>query len=188
MLSGGTNVNIFHILSCLSKTISSTRALHRMRAPVSMLAVLSCAFVATANAQNEFTLTPSANPVQVGQPVDLLAMVGPVPPGTNENFDVTFYDTSAGGMNPNGIPGTLLCTNVPAPLVGSQWVGHCVTSFDTIGTHVLVASSGTAPDIVITTDELDEEVTAPVAFDANQFALTGSWYNPATSGQGLELQ
>ena len=115
-------------------------------------------------------------------------MVGPVPPGTNENFDVTFYDTSAGGMNPNGIPGTLLCTNVPAPLVGSQWVGHCVTSFDTIGTHVLVASSGTAPDIVITTDELDEEVTAPVAFDANQFALTGSWYNPATSGQGLELQ
>lgn len=31
-------------------------------------------------------------------------------------------------------------------------------------------------------------VAAAPPFDADQFALTGSWYNPPTSGQGLELE
>ena len=35
---------------------------------------------------------------------------------------------------------------------------------------------------------LIQSVVSATAFDANQFALTGSWFNAATAGQGLTIE
>ena len=125
------------------------------------------------------TETATANPVQVGQPVDLTGTLA----GGDDSDTYEFDD----GRVP-------LCSNVPTRVVNGLRTGHCVTRFDLsqysqLGPHSLTvtsdshgpeAGSGSLPIIV--------NLVAAKTFDANQFALTGSWYNPPTSGQGLEIE
>ena len=125
-----------------------------------------------------FTLTTSANPAQVDQPVDLVAAEVGFDSGT---VTISFID-SAGSTTP-------LCANVTTTAVGSQEIAHCVATFTAPGDHELDAQFTNIPagDVIPQSDILDQNVVASVAFDANQFPLTGSWYNPATAGLGLEL-
>lgn len=123
--------------------------------------------------------TATADAVQVGQPVDLTGTLD----GGADTDTFTFDD----GLVP-------LCSDVPVHLVNGLHIGHCVTRFELsqysmLGPHSLTvgsdshgpgAGSGSLPMIV--------NVVAATPFDADQFALTGSWYNPPTSGQGLEIE
>ena len=110
---------------------------------------------------------------QVGQPVDLSLTYSLGKPGDTADF----YAGRAGN-NP-------LCTDVPVQETGSgQFIAHCLTSFASTGPHLLTATTAQSranPDPII------QHVAAAQPFDADQFALNGPWYNPATSGQGLQL-
>jgi hypothetical protein len=120
----------------------------------------------------DLTEAVSAETPQVNQAVDLAAELA----GANPGDVVTFYD----GVAP-------LCANVPVTAAGSKLVAHCVTTFTQTGAHSLWAKDvdaiwSDAPVPVIV------NATAAQAFDANQFALTGSWFNAFTGGQGLTIQ
>lgn len=122
--------------------------------------------------QFSLDLTSTASAAQIGQPVDLAGSLA----GIGATSTLTFNDGD-----------TSLCSGVPVYATGSTLVGHCVTQFATAGPHSITVSADDqewgAPPI-----PLIENVTATAPFDADQFALTGSWYNPPTSGQGLELE
>lgn len=113
--------------------------------------------------------TSSANPAQVGQAVDLMAVLV----GGNATDVVTFYDGA-----------TALCLNVPIITTPSQQIAHCVTKFSSLGIHSLTVFD----DRVATSIPIIQTIAAAPSFDANQYGLTGSWYNHATSGQGFEIQ
>ncbi len=126
------------------------------------------------NVGYRITTTPSASTVQVGQPLDLVAKLDY---GSASNT-LTFYDGSRyyGGA-------TALCSSVAMTTIGTQQVAHCTTSFATTGEHLLTVETDQqlpldAPPIVL-------NVVATALVDADQFALTGTWYDPATSGQGV---
>jgi hypothetical protein len=114
----------------------------------------------------------NANPAQQGQAVDWVATIG----GGHPTDTVTFLD----GRLP-------VCSNMPAVVVGSDIVAHCVTSFDRLGDHSLTVSDDVKGIGTVSTPMI-QIVTATQAFDANQSALTGSWFNAYTSGQGLTIQ
>lgn len=114
--------------------------------------------------------TTTADTAQTGQPVDLEATIT----GGSDGDTVTFYD---GQFLP-------LCAGVPISTFLSKHVAHCIAQFSTVGPHSLMAKSDRGGS---TSQPLIENIVAPTAFDADQFALTGSWFNPPTSGQGLEL-
>lgn len=120
----------------------------------------------------DLTETASTMTPQIGQAVDLVARLV----GANPTDVVTFYDGVAA-----------LCSNVPLTPSGDRFVAHCVTTFSQAGAHSLWAEDvnavwADAPIPIIV------NVVGAQAFDANQLALTGSWYNAATSGQGLTIQ
>lgn len=135
----------------------------------------------------EFTASTPVNTVQVGQPVDLAATFSgdfAVPGAT-----VLFLDS---GSPP--IPGNIPVENIPVcagetptTVIGQTLVGHCVTRFWGAGRHRIDSLDGGHPGQVhgIGGNSIDLTVTDPIPFDANQFALTGAWYNPASSAQGL---
>lgn len=121
-------------------------------------------------------LTSTADSAQVGQPVDLVAAAWP---GDEDDSPLFFYDGRV-----------LLCGDVPVHARDGQMIGHCVTRFTTPGPHsifvlrdlfnFLIPGGGFVP--------LIQNVVATAPFDANQFSLSGSWYDPATSGQGLQIE
>ena len=115
----------------------------------------------------------SGNPSQLGQPIDIVATVG----GGKLGDTITFFD---------GI--TTLCSSVPVVLVGGTALAHCVTAFDRLGDHSLTARDDQGPLGGTSDQPLIQSVVAATAFDANQFALTGSWFNAATAGQGLTVE
>lgn len=119
--------------------------------------------------------TSSANPAQVGQAVDLMAVLV----GGNATDVVTFYD----GATP-------LCSNVPIVTTPSQLVAHCATTFSSLGDHSLTVQVTNAVEVAFPATYLPiiQTIAAVPSFDANQYGLTGSWYNHATSGQGFEIQ
>ena len=120
----------------------------------------------------EHTSDPQA---QVGQTVDLSLSYSQGAPDDKVNF----YAGRAGN-NP-------LCTDVPvhaAPEGG--FIAHCTTQFDSAEPRLLTATrkpNHGYPDA----EPIIQQVSAAQAFDADQFALGGPWYNPATTGQGLQL-
>lgn len=122
------------------------------------------------------TMTTTANPAQVGEPVDI---VGSAWPGDEDESPMFFYDGRA-----------LLCANVPVHAAQRQKIGHCVTHFTTPGPHSLIVSRyyNNYPNPGAGFIPLIQNVVAASPFDANQFGLNGSWYNPVTTGQGLQLQ
>lgn len=126
-------------------------------------------------AYSPIAATTTSNPVQVGEPVDI-AGTGSFDsdPVTTMEFD-HFY--------------TPVCSDVPVYPVNGGQRGRCITQFTTPGPHWLMINStgnGTGPGD--SSQPLIVNVVAAKAFDADQFALTGSWYNPPTSGQGLEIE
>ncbi len=156
----------------------------RMRFPRCILPVALAVFCSGAYADDfSFTLDSTANTLQVGQAVDLLATIGA---GFQPFVDIYFYEAS--GSGPYGDP---LCINVPVSALGSSGIAHCVATFETPGIHDVEAIfdpyAGAPGQNIPTSNDILLNVTDPIPFDANQFALTGSWFNPATSGQGLEL-
>lgn len=117
--------------------------------------------------------TTNANPSQQGQPIDWLATVA----GAASTDTITFTD----GIVP-------VCSRVPVAMVGGTALAHCITTFNRLGDHSLKvidneAALGGGSDYPFV-----QTVVAATGFDADQFALTGSWFNPATSGQGLEVE
>ena len=117
--------------------------------------------------------TTSANPAQQGQAVDWVATIGG---GAAMTDTVTFFD----GKLP-------ICSNVPVVASGDDVVSHCVTTFDRLGDHALSVLDNAA-GLGGGSNPMIQSVVASQAFDANQFALTGSWFNAYTSGQGLTIQ
>lgn len=108
---------------------------------------------------------------QVGQPVDLTLTYG------NGKDDDTAH------FNEGPRFGKPICSDVPVHKSRSgRFIAHCVTQFETVGPHVLTAAT-----YATTAEPIIQYVTAASPFDADQFALTGPWYNPATSGQGLQF-
>lgn len=166
------------IATCMVSTIPPSNSTYTMvatysgdadNAPANNLVVgtLSTLYQFVAYALAE---TTTANPAQVGQPVDLTATLV----GGQDTDTLTFYD----GQAP-------LCDNVPVHTIQAQQVGHCVTQFATAGPHSLTVQNYRGGGASL---PLMENITSPAQFDADQFALTGSWYNPPTSGQGLEIE
>lgn len=118
------------------------------------------------------TESTTAATAQIGQPVDIAARWD----GGDPNDTITFYD----GRVP-------LCSKVALYAVDGKQVGHCVTHFATLGPHSITAQND-GKGFTDGSQPLIETVVASAPFDADQFALTGSWFNPVTSGQGLELE
>ena len=130
-----------------------------------------------------FTLTTSANPAQVGQAVDLVAVV--VGGGAGRTDTMTFSDgfgTIYGGTD--------LCTNVAVSVIASQEIAHCVATFAEVGHHYVSATLTVGPPGVVITgsNEIEQTITAPVSFDADQFSLTGTWSDAYAASQGLLIQ
>lgn len=117
------------------------------------------------------TENATTNPVQAGQPVDLMASIA----GGKAGDTVTFYDGR-----------TAICSAVPIIVESDHQIARCTAQFSATGPHPLMVQYDKG--VGSASDPLIMNVTAPATFDADQFALTGSWYNPPTSGQGLELE
>lgn len=115
------------------------------------------------------TLVSSLNPSNIGDAVTFTATVnGNAPTGT-----VTFIDNAS-----------VLCNAVNL----STGVAACNVAFQTNGTHPILASySGDANNVGSTSSILNQLVGANPYMNLDQFGLTGTWYNPPTSGQGFVL-
>ncbi|MBS0570471.1 MAG: Ig-like domain repeat protein, partial [Proteobacteria bacterium] len=113
----------------------------------------------------------TANPAQAGQPVDLTASVA----GGKAGDAVTFYDGRVA-----------ICSGVPIVVEPDRQLARCATQFSAAGPHSLTVQYDNTIDGP--SDPLIVNVSATAPFDADQFALTGSWYDPPTSGQGMELE
>ncbi len=115
-------------------------------------------------------VTSSVNPAQVGQALTL----------------ETRFDGNA--TNVNFLDGeTTLCANVGVSSSNGVQRADCVATFATSGAHTITASfelNGST----ITTQPLVQNIVDVVPFDANQFALTGTWYDPIAAGQGMMLE
>lgn len=144
----------------------------------------------------QLSLSGSSAPVQPGQSVDLVAnMVAkagtPAQTGIDPANAVSFYDGS-----------TLLCSHVPIDILapvqtpGTQFkslpviTARCTARFDTPGDHVLIVRNDNPLELGEPSAPLTQTVVAAPAeeLNANRFPLTGTWYNPYTSGQGLVLE
>ncbi|MFT3792623.1 MAG: hypothetical protein QM741_16500 [Rudaea sp.] len=131
--------------------------------------------------------TSSAPTAQVGQAVDLVAAFGDWLGSSDDTL--TFYDGD-----------TVLCRSVPvstlAPVQTTkletnyvpQILARCVTAFATTGNHALTVRNDNLTELGSPSPSLVQSVVAAAPFDANQLAVSGSWYNASTSGQGLVLQ
>jgi hypothetical protein len=118
----------------------------------------------------------TSNPAQIGQPVDISGSLAGADIG--DITQMTFYDRD--------VP---LCSNVPVHDVQGELTARCVVAFATAGPHSITAVTNTDSRLAMaSSDPLIQSVVAARAFDANQFALTGAWYNPVTSGQGFSFQ
>ena len=125
------------------------------------------------------TLTASPNPALVGQVVTLSATVtGSAPTGS-----VTFVSDQVA-----------VCNNVALSGSGNDRTSVCTTSNLTAGSHSVTASySGDDANTAASSAPLTLGVNAVAtgggtSVNLDQFGLTGSWYDSATSGQGLLVQ
>lgn len=121
------------------------------------------------------TLTSSDNPLISGSNLVLTAEVH----GTDPTGNITFLSEDSTTplcetpLSGSGSTRTATCT-LASPGIGVRRI-HAVYSGDGQNGY---SESSTLKELVIT--------STPVGL--NQFGLTGTWYNPATSGQGLLFQ
>jgi len=120
--------------------------------------------------------TTTANPAQIGKPVEIVGTAGP---GDDDDRPMFFYDGQA-----------LLCGDVPVHEANGRKIGRCTVQFTTPGPHSIIVLRDPINFVVPGHGfvPLIQEVVPARRFDADQFALSGSWYNPATSGQGLQIE
>jgi sugar lactone lactonase YvrE len=130
------------------------------------------------NAAASVSLTTQYSSSLAGQSVPLVAAVsGNSPTGT-----VTFSDQATA---------TVLCSSVPVRRLATTgpFTAYCATPAGSgalaTGAHTLVATYSGDVLNAAATASLDEDVNSMPGFNPNQFGLTGSWYTPDTSGQGL---
>jgi hypothetical protein len=122
------------------------------------------------------SVATTSNPAQVGQPVDISASLASG--NTGEITTMTFYERD--------LP---VCSSVPVHDVQGHLTARCVTRFNTTGPHSITVETNTDSQFAhASSDPFIQNVVAASSFDANQFALTGAWYNPVTSGQGFSFQ
>lgn len=151
-------------------------------------------FVSSRVSTYQLNLNSNLSSVQTGQSVDLLASVvastgTPAQPGIDPADTLSFYDGTAvlcahvpiSILAPKQTPGTQLQT-IP------QITARCSTKFANSGAHVLTVQNDNTLELGKPSAPLTQTVTSPAAFDGDQFALTGTWYNAYTSGQGLVLE
>lgn len=119
-------------------------------------------------AQTTTALASSQNPANQGHSVQFTATVA----GTSPTGTMTFYD---------GV--STICGSVA--MSGGQ--AACTTNSLSVGTHSITATySGDGNNGGSTSAALSQSVLQTYIF-LNQFGLTGTWYNAATSGQGFLL-
>ncbi|MBS0514191.1 MAG: Ig-like domain repeat protein [Proteobacteria bacterium] len=129
----------------------------------------------TTKATSATALSVTPNPATSGQAVAMTATI------------------SSSGTTPTGIV-TFTADGV-ALATASLASGAATYSTTTlgVGTHILTATySGDAGNTGSTSPStsvvINSSTTAPASINLNQFGLTGTWYQPTTSGQGLYLQ
>lgn len=128
--------------------------------------------------KDRVSVSTTDNTAQVGQPVDLTLTYSN---GTDDD-KATFFEGPRSFQGTKFSPG--LCSEVPVHKSRSgQYIAHCVTSWATPGPHVVTVATYSSA----TADPIIQHAVEAKPFDADQFALTGPWYNPATSGQGLQF-
>ncbi len=122
----------------------------------------------------QVSMTSTINPSFAYQATSLVATV------TGDN-SVTGAVVFKDGQN-------LICTGY-VKAIGNQFKAYCPATFATSSLSSISASySGDALHSASSVSGYTQNVIATLpAFNANQFGITGSWYNPATSGQGLEI-
>jgi hypothetical protein len=116
-------------------------------------------------------LTSSINASAQGQVTELEALVSD---GTGS---VTFTDGT-----------TTLCQTAPISITNNKHLAYCAAAFNLLGTHSLSAIYSGDSTNFGSAGTLDQNVSATSPFNPDQFGVTGAWYNPATSGQGLVVQ
>lgn len=135
-------------------------------------------------------------PVQADQPsglypteISLTSTVDPTAP-----FQATALVATVSGDHGFGITGMVvfsaggerLCQAFIRP-VGNQFKAYCAAALGT-ASQVSATYYGDALHSASSTAKYQLITAGTPAFNANQFGVTGSWYNPATSGQGLEIE
>ncbi|WP_347262329.1 hypothetical protein [Rudaea sp.] len=144
----------------------------------------------------QLSLTSSLATAQAGQSVDLVANVvaktgTPAQTGIDPANTISFYDGS-----------TLLCSHAPLDILAPVQTpntqlkilpvitARCTARFDTPGDHMLTVRNDNPLELGEPSAPLTQTVTAAPTeeLNANRFPLTGTWYNPYTSGQGLVLE
>ncbi len=137
--------------------------------------------MAQENVGNGTQFYTTADPVQVGQPVELIATA---PAGLTPENSFDFY-----GDTEDFFSVEPLCVHVSGSTIGSQWIAHCTVTLPNAGTRYFYADVGTPVGNMSNSagTYVVQHVIPETPFDANQFALTGAWYNTAASSQGLIL-
>jgi len=121
-------------------------------------------------------LTSFANPSIQNQGVAFEAsIVGNSPTGF-----VTFKD---------GDSTLSACDRAPIRSVNGKFIAYCAGIFNVAATHAITAGySGDDANAPSRSEPLAQAVAPAVAFNPDQFGITGSWYNAVTSGQGFEIE
>ncbi len=136
------------------------------------LAIRSAFFNGVVQSASTTTLAASSNPSLSNQAITLTATIrGNAPTGV-----VTFSTAN-----------TQLCAQVAVRPVGNGAQANCVTSLSADQT-ITAKYSGDANNTPSQSDSLSQTVTPAPAFNPDQFGLTGAWYDPITTGQGLVLE
>ncbi len=130
--------------------------------------------LAVTAANSATSLTSSPNPATIGRNITLHASVsGYAPSGT-----VGFSDGAT----------TLCSANLSG--TGNSRIASCDFATLVLGSHSITASysgdSNNAPSMSAPLVQVVNEAPPPLNLD--QHGLTGVWYNPATSGQGLLVE
>jgi uncharacterized repeat protein (TIGR01451 family) len=161
-------------LSSGSHTVSATYAVDLTSTPLYVASFTQVVNAVVSKPATATALTSSVNPTAAGQATELKAVIsGSAPTGT-----VTFAD----GATP-------LCSSVAVRTIDSTQLAYCVASFQTVGSHSLTAQySGDSVNASSISSPFNQTVTAPSAFDADQFGLTGAWYNAPTTGSGFLVE
>lgn len=118
--------------------------------------------------QTTTALTASPNPSNQGQNVTFTATVS----GTSPTGSINFKDG-----------GSSLCGNV----VMAAGKASCVTSSLAPGSHSVSAAYSGDPNNGASTSSNVSQSVIDKTVNLNQFGLTGTWYNGATTGQGFLL-
>jgi hypothetical protein len=106
--------------------------------------------------------------------------------GTHIQLTATVNGASPSGQVDFADDTKPLCSGVPLVVTANTAIAACTISTLDVGVHHIQASyTGDASNLPSTSPTVRQIVVTPTPVNLNQFGLTGAWYNPATSGQGV---